>query len=209
MYHHPRLPGFRPRQQAFSALHQRPLNHHPSSDLVSQSAVATPSTARLEATFLAPAPSSDGRLHQLPAPWVGLALAACLDLVTITPSRSTPTQLRLSDRFAPGGQSAPCGTLRHMAHRASDGGGTHPENPGSVFWGLCLWKGDLWGLFQVFSEKVCFAQSRDSSYSQPIRRATPSLRQARSYTAAAHTQAAPSSSSERDKGEQAIYDKLS
>lgn len=48
-----------------------------------------------------------------------------------------------------------------------------------------------------------------SMFSTVIRRATPSLRQARSYTAAAHTQAAASSSSKLDKGEQAIHDKLS
>ena len=41
-----------------------------------------------------------------------------------------------------------------------------------------------------------------------IRRALPSLRQARPYTAAAHTQAA-ASPSKLDEGEQAIYDKLS
>ncbi|KAH9987918.1 bola protein [Russula compacta] len=41
-----------------------------------------------------------------------------------------------------------------------------------------------------------------------IRRTLPSLRQAPSYTAAAHTQAA-ASPSKLDEGEQAIYDKLS
>jgi hypothetical protein len=46
-------------------------------------------------------------------------------------------------------------------------------------------------------------------FSTVIRRATPSLRQARSYTAAAHTQAAEYSSPKRDEREQAIYDKLS
>ena len=54
-----------------------------------------------------------------------------------------------------------------------------------------------------------FALLSTVMFSTIIRRATPSLRQARSYTAAANTQAAASSSSERDKGEQAIYDKLS
>jgi hypothetical protein len=61
-----------------------------------------------------------------------------------------------------------------------------------------------------------FAQSAPVTHHHPpamfstvIRRATPSLRQARSYTAAAHTQAAASPSSKLDEGEQAIYDKLS
>ena len=48
----------------------------------------------------------------------------------------------------------------------------------------------------------------DAMFSTVIRRAMPSLRQARSYTAAAHTQAS-ASSSKLDEGEQAIHDKLS
>jgi len=47
-------------------------------------------------------------------------------------------------------------------------------------------------------------------FSTIARRVVPSLRPTRSYVAAAHTQAAPSSSSSKfDEGEQAIYDKLS
>jgi stress-induced morphogen len=45
-------------------------------------------------------------------------------------------------------------------------------------------------------------------FSTVIRRAVPSLRQARPYTAAAYTQAA-TSSSKLDDGEKVIYDKLS
>lgn len=48
----------------------------------------------------------------------------------------------------------------------------------------------------------------NAMFSTVIRRAMPSLRQARSYTAAAHTQAS-ASSSKLDEGERAIHDKLS
>jgi len=55
---------------------------------------------------------------------------------------------------------------------------------------------------------VIYHQLIGAMFSTIIRRAMPSLRQARSYTAAAHTQAS-ASSSKLDEGEQAIHDKLS